>query len=302
MDGAESTAPSPPLDVDLNQLLQVIHTQVRASAQRDEQLKVKLSLGDFFVWPTTSTSSFASTHPSYPSSCQAYRRRSTDLVVVGHPGRFYSMEWGLGRLLSLPATCNSAFAHSYVRLSTDAGRGSSPFHPWRHHIYSRHFGRWGGQGRTQEVHPSPALPALGPHCWPSTQWKLGERCQVDLPEAQASWKALYACRSWRQQRTQPQKHLTKAWRQREEVPKLWSFGTHQEPMPSSGSQVFCLPPDRSFFVHVSFFWQEDGRCAETSTDDIVSWQPYRPPLGFGNTTYTNRAYPWLFVECNQTTW
>ena len=30
MNGAESTAPSPPLDVDLNQLLQVIHAQVRA--------------------------------------------------------------------------------------------------------------------------------------------------------------------------------------------------------------------------------------------------------------------------------
>ena len=42
MDGAESTAPSPPLDVDLNQLLQVIHAQVRASAQRDEQLKALL--------------------------------------------------------------------------------------------------------------------------------------------------------------------------------------------------------------------------------------------------------------------
>ena len=42
MDGAESTAPSPPLDVDLNQLLQVIHAQVQASAQRDEQLKALL--------------------------------------------------------------------------------------------------------------------------------------------------------------------------------------------------------------------------------------------------------------------
>ena len=42
MDGAESTAPSPPLDVDLNQLLQVFHAQVRASAQRDEQLKALL--------------------------------------------------------------------------------------------------------------------------------------------------------------------------------------------------------------------------------------------------------------------
>ena len=42
MDGAESTAPSPPLVVDLNQLLQVNHAQVRASAQRDEQLKALL--------------------------------------------------------------------------------------------------------------------------------------------------------------------------------------------------------------------------------------------------------------------
>ena len=86
MDGAESTAPSPPLDVDLNKLLQVIHAQVRASAQRDKQLKALLET------PTTSTCSFASTHPSHPSSCQAYRRRLTDLVVVGNPGRFHSME------------------------------------------------------------------------------------------------------------------------------------------------------------------------------------------------------------------
>ena len=35
-------APSPPLDVDLNELLQVIHAQVRASTQHDEQLKAPL--------------------------------------------------------------------------------------------------------------------------------------------------------------------------------------------------------------------------------------------------------------------
>ena len=42
MDGAEITAHSPTLEVDLNQLLQVIHAQVRGSAQRDEQLKALL--------------------------------------------------------------------------------------------------------------------------------------------------------------------------------------------------------------------------------------------------------------------
>ena len=42
MDCAESTSPSPPLEMDLNQLLQVIHTKVRASAQSDEQFKALL--------------------------------------------------------------------------------------------------------------------------------------------------------------------------------------------------------------------------------------------------------------------
>ena len=79
------------------------------------------------------------------------------------------------------------------------------------------------------------LPSAGQHTM-----ELCERCQVELPEVQASWRALYTCRSQRQQ----QKHLT--CRQHEEVPKLWPFGTHQEPMPSSGSQVPCLPSDRSF--------------------------------------------------------
>ena len=90
MDGAESTAPSPPLDVDLNQLLQVIHAQVRASAQRDEQLKALLETFSSGQPPVPVVSPAPTPH--HPSSCQAYRRRSTDLVVVGHPGRFYSME------------------------------------------------------------------------------------------------------------------------------------------------------------------------------------------------------------------
>ena len=356
---------SPPLDVNLNQLLQVIHAQVRASAQRDEQLKALLetvssrqppapvvspaptlmshaaapkpiafdrptllssaTLADFTAWSeawdgyarcqllatqplSTRMSAFRQTldkelrrfiregiisipdtwdvqeakdklrkfirrqrNPLLDSwSCTAEHSNLGNILAHGTPhwGNFFTPANLQDSLFALPVpdTCTqlglglSALTDDILRDRIVTGVLSDEA---RHKLLA-----------TKDL----TLKACVDLCRAEEAANHTGSCLLSASQA-LNGSSVNVVKSTYQKRkqagghstpTQPQKHLT--WRQREEVPKLWSFGTHQKLMPSSGSQMSCLPPDWSFFVHASFFSQEDGRCAETTTDENVSWK------------------------------